>query len=147
MKARLIKRYNKIQLLCADGTIANATEGILKQMFIGYVGADKLHGKDGRWDENCDNMEEYRGTSLAWVTDDNLLVIKDNPFVSLVETVADEDYVTIQEYAKLHNRYETRIKKLCQEGRIPGAVKKGNRWFVPKNAPYPQDARYSGVEK
>lgn len=147
MKARLIKTYNKKQLLCADGTIANATEGILRIMFIGFAGAEKFHGKDGRWDEDCIKMEDYRGTTLAWVSDEGHLVIKDNPFVALVESVADEDYITIQEYAKLHDRYETRIKKLCQEGRIPGAVKKGNRWFVPKNAPYPQDARYTGVEK
>ncbi len=147
MKARLIKSYNKYLLLCADGTISNVNDGVLKRLFVGFAAAEKLHGKDGRWDENCNKMEDYKGNDLAWVDDKGLLVIKENPFVSLVEAVVDEDYVTIQEYAKEHNRYETRIKKLCQEGRIPGATKKGNRWFVPRNAPYPQDARYSGVEK
>ncbi len=147
MKARLIKSYNKIQLLCADGTIINAKDDTLRRLFVGFSAAHLFHGKDGRWDEECNNMEDYRGKSMAWVDDDGLLVIKDNPFISLVEAVVDDDYITIQEYAKEQSRHEARIKRLCQEGRIPGAVKKGSRWFVPRNAPYPQDARYSGIDK
>lgn len=147
MKARLIQFNKKTLLLCTDGTIANADEAMLKRLFVGFTVADKFHGKDGRWDEACNDMKNYKGRDLAWVDDNNLLVIKENPFICLVESVVDEDYVTIQEYADEHGRFESRIKTLCQEGRIPGAIKKGNRWFVPRNAPYPKDARYSGVNK
>ncbi len=147
MRVRLIKSYNKIQLLCADGSIINTNDDDLRRLFVGFAGAEMFRGKDGRWDEKCNDMEDYHGKSLAWVDDNGLLIIRENPFISLVEAVVDDEYVTIQEYAKEQCRHEARIKKLCQEGRILGAAKKGNRWFVPKNAPYPQDARYSGIDK
>ena len=147
MKARIVQFRGKTLLLCADGSIAQASEGLLRRVFIGYAAAEAFHGKDGRWDETCVLMEEYQGRSLAWIDDNGLLIIKENPFIPLVESVVDEDYVTVQVYAEEHGRGESLIKRLCRDGRIPGAVRKGNRWFIPRNAPYPEDARFSGVEK
>ena len=34
-----------------------------------------------------------------------------------------------------------RIQILCNEERIPGAVKIGNRWAIPDDEPKPADAR------
>ena len=92
-------------------------------------------------------MEDHPGKSLAWVDDDGQLIIAENVFISLLAAVVEDDYITVQEYAKINGRSEARIKALCTEGRIPGAMKKGNRWFIPRNSELPQDARYSGVEK
>lgn len=147
LKARLITRNGKVQLLCADGTISNANDSVLKKMFIAFSAAESFHGKDGRWDEQNINMEDYSGKTLAWISKDDLLVIKENPFIHLVETVVDNDYIPLKEYAELQNRNENRIKVLCREGRLPGAIKKSGKWFIPKNTPYPLDARYSGIEK
>ena len=147
MKARLIRYYGKLHLLCADGTIADVTDNVLRRLFVGHAGADKLTGKAGRWKADYSVMENHPGKSLVWVEDDGTLVIKENVFISFVESVKEEDYVTAQEYAEHCGRSVARVKTLCQDGRIPGAFKKSGRWFIPRQAPFPDDARYSGVEK
>lgn len=147
MKSRLIRQKGKLLLLLSDGTIAKATEGILKQLFISFSNVDTINGKDGRWDTDHLNIEDVKGKTLAWVDDKGILCIKENPFTALIQNIVDEEYVTLQEYAKMHGRNDNRIKVLCKEERIPGAQKKAGKWFIPKHAPYPEDARYSGVEK
>lgn len=147
MKARLIKYRGKMRLLCADGTVADVTDSLLRRLFVGHMGADKLTGKAGCWQDNYETMENHPGQTVVRVEDDGTLVIKENVFVPLVESVKEEDYVTAQEYAAHCGRSVARVKALCQEGRIPGAFKQGSRWFIPRNAPFPGDARYSGVEK
>lgn len=147
MKARLIRHYGKERLLCADGTIADVTDSLLRRLFIGHTGADMLKGKAGCWKDEYDAMEDHPGKSLVWVEDDGSLVIKENVFIPFVESVKEDDYVTAQEYAEHCGRSVARVKILCQEKRIPGAVKKGHRWFIPRNAPFPEDARCSGIEK
>lgn len=147
MKARLIRYRGKEQLLCSDGTIADATDSILRRLFVAHTAADMIKGKAGTWTDKCDAMEDHRGKSLAWVEDDGTLVIKENVFIPLVASVKEDDYVTAQEYAEHCGRSVARVKMLCQEGRIPGAIKKSGRWFIPRNAPFPDDARYSGIEK
>lgn len=147
MKSRLIRQKGKLLLLLPDGTIAKATEGVLKQLFISFASIDTINGKDGRWDTDHLNIEDVKGKTLAWVDDNGVLCIKENPFTALIQNIVDEEYVTLQEYAKMHSRNDNRIKVLCKEGRIIGAQKKAGKWFIPKHAPYPEDARYSGVEK
>ncbi len=147
MKARLIRKKGKLYLLLPDGTTANATEGILKQLFVSFANVDTIKGKDGRWDNENLKMEDVKGKELAWVDDNNILCIKENPFTSFIQTIVDDEYITLHEYAEMHGKNDNRIKALCREGRISGAQKKAGKWFIPKHAPYPQDARYSGVEK
>lgn len=147
MKARLIRQKGKLYLLLPDGTVALATEGILKQLFVSFNDVSLLSGKDGRWDADCLKMEDVKGKELAWVEENNILCIRENPFTSIIQTIVDDEYVTLHEYAEMHGKNDNRIKALCREGRISGAQKKAGKWFIPKHAPYPQDARYSGVEK
>ena len=148
MKARLIRRYQKLYLLYPDGTFEDADNDLLKMLFVGFAGADKFgKGKAGRWNTKYDSMEEHPGKTLAWVDDENRLVIVENVFIPLVQTVVEEDYVTVQTYATEHGLSDTRVKVLCREGRLPGAVRKGSRWFIPRASELPPDARYAGIEK
>lgn len=147
MKARLITRYRKLFLLCSDGTIEEADNEVLKKLFVGFSGAEHFRGKDGRWDTKSATMDTYPGKTVAWVDDDGKLVIVENVFIPLVQSVVEEDYITVQEYAAEHSKSETLIKRLCREERIPGAVKKSGKWFIPRLSPLPPDARYAGVEK
>lgn len=147
LKARLIKYRRNMHLLCADGTIADVTDNLLRRLFVGCAGADRITGKAGRWNDKYSAMEYHPGTSVVWVEDDGTLVIKENVFIPFVASVKEEDYITAQEYAQQCGRSVARVKFLCQEKRIPGAFKQGSRWFIPRNAPFPSDARCSGVEK
>ncbi len=51
---------------------------------------------------------------------------------------------SIKEFARLWNLSERRISVLCNEGRIPGAVKKGKSWEIPADATKPSDGRIKG---
>ena len=51
------------------------------------------------------------------------------------------NYITIKEASDRWNISTRRISKLCEEGRIAGAEKRGGVWFLPPNAEKPKDAR------
>ena len=147
MKLRLIKKEGQRLLLCVDGTIALADNALLRELFVCFKTPSSFCGNQGRWDQEANTMERVKGDTLAYVNDDNELCLVENPFLSLMQNLADEEYITLHEYAELHQKNDNRIKALCREERIPGAIKKAGKWFIPKHAPYPKDARYLGVEK
>jgi len=51
------------------------------------------------------------------------------------------DYLTTQEAAEKWGISRRRVSKLCQEGRIEGAVLKGKTWLVPVGTKKPEDKR------
>lgn len=52
-----------------------------------------------------------------------------------------EGYVTIKEISEKWNMTPRWIQKLCTDSKIPGAVKFGRDWAIPKNTEKPQDGR------
>lgn len=146
MKLRLIKKDGQYSLLCEDGTIANVNDAVLRELFICFK-TTNFTGKNGYWNQETPIIDDVKGTTIAYINDKNELCLVENPFLTLMQNLADDEYITLREYAELHHKNDNRIKALCREERIPGAVKKAGKWFIPKHAPYPKDARYSGVEK
>lgn len=51
------------------------------------------------------------------------------------------DFYTTTEIAQNWNISRRRVTTLCREGRIEGAIFKGNTWLVPENAVKPDDPR------
>jgi len=51
------------------------------------------------------------------------------------------EFLTTIEFAKRWNISRRRVTKLCTEGRIEGAVLKGNTWLIPMNTAKPEDPR------
>ena len=56
-------------------------------------------------------------------------------------------YVSVKEIAEKWNITRRRVSKLCSEGRIKGAVLKGNTWLIPSDAQKPDDPRRTKVDK
>ncbi|MFZ2304327.1 MAG: helix-turn-helix domain-containing protein [Streptococcus suis] len=52
-----------------------------------------------------------------------------------------EGYTTIKEIAEQWGITPRRVQVLCNNGKIPGAVKFGRDWAVPRNAEKPEDGR------
>ncbi len=52
------------------------------------------------------------------------------------------DMMSVKEASEKWGIFDTRITKLCREGKIPGAQKHGKAWLIPKNTPRPTDKRY-----
>lgn len=51
------------------------------------------------------------------------------------------NYLTTAEQAKVWNISQRRVAIYCKEGRIEGAVLKGNVWLIPEGAEKPEDPR------
>lgn len=62
------------------------------------------------------------------------------------------DYISVQEACKKWGISDSRVRVLCREGRIEGAVKIGRNWVIPSDATKPVDGRetinkkYLGLE-
>jgi hypothetical protein len=57
-----------------------------------------------------------------------------------------EGYTTIKEIAEQWGITPRRVQVLCNNGKIPGAVKFGRDWAVPRNAEKPEDGRVTTGE-
>ena len=44
------------------------------------------------------------------------------------------NYVDAPDAAKMLNVSQTRVRRLCREGRFPGAAKVGSSWIIPREA-------------
>ncbi len=51
------------------------------------------------------------------------------------------EYMTIQEAAKAWKLSVRRVQTICNEGMVPGVVKFGHAWAIPKDAEKPIDKR------
>lgn len=49
------------------------------------------------------------------------------------------DYLTSNEMAIKWDISSRRVRKLCGEGRVDGAIQKGNLWLIPENALKPKE--------
>ena len=50
-------------------------------------------------------------------------------------------FLSITQISEKWGISQRRIRKLCVEGRIPGAFKMGAYWSIPENAEKPKDER------
>lgn len=51
------------------------------------------------------------------------------------------EFLSTTEIAKKWNVSRRRVTTLCIQGRIDGAVHKGNMWLIPEDAKKPEDPR------
>jgi predicted site-specific integrase-resolvase len=51
------------------------------------------------------------------------------------------EYLTVKEMAEKWEISSRMVTIYCKEGRIAGAIKKGNLWLLPENAKKPEDQR------
>lgn len=51
------------------------------------------------------------------------------------------ELLTTSEMAKKWDISRRRVTTLCAQGRIEGAILKGNTWLIPENAEKPDDPR------
>lgn len=54
------------------------------------------------------------------------------------------ELLTTTEMAEKWNISRRRVTTLCREGRIEGAILKGNTWLIPEDVKKPEDPRHVG---
>ena len=141
MKARLIKTTDqRYAVLGSDGTIAAATDQNLLAFLTGFRTNDGCFADtNGRWDAEYPDMSIYPGETMAFIADNNSLVVYNfQPFAVLLNSDVNKfGFITTQEFAERHDKSVEIIKIYCREGRIPGAKKISGVWLIPKEAEYP----------
>ena len=55
-------------------------------------------------------------------------------------------YMTVRQAADLWGISDRRVRSLCSQGKIPGAVQEGRLWRIPSDARKPADGRYKKAE-
>lgn len=145
MKARLVRSANqRYLLLCNDGTIAAADDQVLYDLLTGFRRNNGCFaGTTGRWDMEYPDMSVYPGETMAFIADNNSLVMYHfEPFITLLNSDATMlGYISTQEFAERNDKSVEIVKVYCRNNRIPGAVKMGGTWLIPKNAEYPVELR------
>lgn len=158
MLARLVEVKNQLQLLLSDGSICKrkmvSLNLILKEFkYIDDFSESTYEENVEYWNIQNNKMEEYVGKTIAYVTNDKELVIKDfTPFLALfdysditknIQNIAADKFMSLPEYAEYIGVNQARIKVLCSQNRFPGAVKIGRNWIFlnGKDTPYPEDQR------
>ena len=53
------------------------------------------------------------------------------------------ELLTTTEMAERWNVSRRRVTTLCREGRIEGAILRGNTWLIPENTKKPEDPRHA----
>lgn len=161
MKAKLFRVEGRgtelYELLCWDGTkkILRAKE--LSTFFKNFRDDSYLSGgEDGRWDTTAMDMSEVGGDLIAYVVEvprepdkQQLIVVDPGPFAALFvpENNEDNELIPISEYASMYGVTREIVKVYCRDGRIPGAIKAGGNWVVPRGAAYPTDTRRRAVNR
>ena len=51
------------------------------------------------------------------------------------------EYMTIKQAAQIWDLSVRRVQTICNKGMIPGVIKFGHAWAIPKNAEKPIDKR------
>lgn len=149
MKVRLLQMENgNILLLCNNGTIIEKPDtDVLYNLMVNHKRSDALQGKDGHWAPEYPDMMLYPGETLAYVTEQDFLVIADfTPFYPLLSaSKGNAGYISVAEFAQKHNKSVEIVKVFCRTGRIPGAKKVGKAWTIPADAHYPVPPEYQRV--
>lgn len=52
--------------------------------------------------------------------------------------------IPLREYAAARGLADVSVRQKCERGNVPGAVKVGRNWLIPKDAPYPDRRIKSG---
>lgn len=137
MKARIIETDNVIKLLLVNGVIKNISFSELVE-FLKTYHVNFHYAGDKTWDEQYEiSMDEFTGNTLAIVTNEGDLLIRDPNLITRLMDFKQINYITVDEYAAKHNKKNAIIRRFCTNGRIKGAVQKGSRWLIPEDAEYP----------
>ena len=135
MKLKLVVQNGKRILCCPNGSKLNADDAVIQRLLSDFKKPTKFKGTDGCWNDIVCDMEDVKGQTLA-IVDDTLTLIIYSP-IQLSPVEETTEYISAREYACLHGKPHSLIRRLCMEGRIPGVQKNSSGWLIPKNVPYP----------
>ena len=141
MKFRLVGNQGVMDLLGADGTFKSDVS--IADVSDYLVNFDPSLPKANPEDEK--SMLDYNGETILQLRDDNVLEINDIEFLRKLIVPNEFPYYTIKEFCAETGKGRAIVNRMCQDGRIEGAVFVGDVWYIPKTSKYP--ARKNAANK
>ena len=137
MKAKLLIHDNTIVLLKRNGEILHLSASAARSFLLTFQNENHYSG-EGTWNYEGLSMETYPGVPVAHVADEGHLVVTNADLFCGIIVNGEMDFLSVTEYANLHGKSTTMVRRLCQQGKMPGAILKKNGYFIPSNTPYPK---------
>lgn len=150
MKAKLLMSgKNEYHIICPDRSIIyNASYEHLYHFIINFNEPNLLIGYSNTFikDSSLIDIEEFMipdCSVVATINDCNLLIVN-NPTPLLTVMFYNKslvnNFVTVKEYAMIHNKATVTIKKYCADNKLV-CIKKGHVWLIDPSCPLPPDKR------
>lgn len=140
MKARLLSYEGVFQLLLCNGRIKTLSAKEACDFLMNFDN-QKYYAAPGPWNHEGVTIESFRGTTIAVIEDDGTLRVEHPAHFRTILHGEGSKLLTVSEYAAKHSKQVSIIRRLCRTQRLPGAINKGNAWFIPEDTPYPADER------
>ena len=137
MKARLVARNEDLFLVKCNGDIDRVFKIDARDFLLNFKDPKYLDCA-GSWFHDSFTIDSFSGTTIAYVTDQRDLIVKDADLFRKIIVEGESDYLTVKEYADLHGKAVSTIRRLCSLGKLPGAVLRGKYYLIPANSPYPE---------
>lgn len=136
MKARLLQNDGTMFLLFCTGKIELVSPEVAKDFLLHFDNTEYYSGS-GKWEHEGVSMETYRGKTIAYVGNDNVLHILNSVLFRSILSHDLPRLLTVKEYAEKHGKKPSIIRRHCLDGLLKGATQMGNRWVIPEDCPYP----------
>lgn len=133
MKVQLIKVEDTIYLQYASGTTIKMSREEAHN-FLMYPENFLDDNKMNPINDNTTVLSENDPAVLFYIDDTNRLIIQDILFFRNLCNQSVE-YLTVDEYAELHGKKRSIIVRICREGRLPGAKRRGSLGLYLKTPP------------
>lgn len=140
MKARLVECKGTLTLLIQNGKILRVTIAEAREFLIDFNNPN-LYAEPGVWDYEEFTIEAYSGDTIAYVCDEGYLHVLQAEKYKNILSESESIYLTVAEFAEQHGKQIAIVRRMCQNGRIEGAIQKGKSWLIPATSPYPVDRR------
>ena len=133
VKAYLFLDNGTYSLLLSDGSLRTLEKEEVRSFILSFT--------------NSSHYSEIKKADLAEPShvvayvDSTCRLIVSNPILFADVFQTGVRYIPAAEYGLLHGKKGSIVYRHCREGRIPGAVLRDRRWWIPEGTPYPESDR------
>lgn len=140
MKAIIESNNNEYRLLLCNGKIETMSAYDIVEFLKTY--SDESHYAFDEYSTDIsEELNNFSENVIISITDNNQITFHSLDFFSTYVLPNKTEYIEAEEYAAIHQRHTEVIRRYCRNGKIEGAYKEENTWFIPKNAKCPVDGR------
>ncbi len=138
MKARLLIHNDKIYRATHNGEVALITSREARE-FLLHFNDERYYGSVSSDTRGPFPMESLEGSTVAEVTDNGFLIVKNDAAFRDIIVQAETKYISVSEFAENYGKSISMVRRMCQNDRIPGVLKVGNTYLIPFEAKYPKE--------